>query len=693
MRNFLLFILLSCGTVPALGSHVIGGSLTYKCLGNGQFRFTLVMYRDCVGIPWNQNTVQLQGPVGGILNLIGSEDISPRCSTASQFTCSPVGGAQGTLGTTSKFTYAGVVNLSRLGPAPVNGGYTFYVVFPCCRNILSNMIGSDLGLQVKMFRYTHPVTGQVLTPAQLCDNSPEFMVDPTTALVVNPNDTVRLQNLAVDPDGDLVVHSIDFPVNNFLAPYAYTPPYSSLAPLPAMVGAPVVQPQNNPIHRALGEVVFRPTVSGNFICVTRADGYRNGQLVSQAYRDVSLVILPNSPVFPLPSSNILFNQKPPQVNPAVLKAEGGRSSFEWDFYVGDSIDLLLNAQDLFPTLIGDPSLPSTWQPSEEALQLAIQGSAMSNTNQVSAGCANPPCATISNSLQPSATPSIINFGNGLFMGNGYQFASQGNAKVRWVPSCISLPPRADTVLNLVHSYGFMVRSADRNCVMQGRTDRAMVVRVLSKPLIPGPNFTTLQFDTLNQRYRLQWTSLLDTVNADSVDQRNWTGLLSQQEILAKSVNRRRSSVTAYRVYRSINGGPWQLAGSIPPFNSVFYQDTLRFPTSHDVAYQVRTVSGCHSIELGSQIQRNSFFSTSVDDKKMGEFKLWPNPGQGRYSITTQGTNLPKDLELRDLQGRLLFSWNLTEFEKFDFELVDLPAGVYIIQSQSSEMRLKLVHRP
>lgn len=692
MKNVILLAACLLGYISTEASHVIGGSLSYRCLGNGQFRFTLVMYRDCVGAAWNQNTVQLQGPVNGTLTLVGSEDISPRCSTATAFSCNSSGNPSSLVGTTSKFTYSGILNLLALGPAPANMGYTFRVTLPCCRPNLANSIGADMALQVKMFPYTDPLTGQVLSPAQLCDNSPEFVADPTTVVLHNEADTVRLQNLAVDPDGDAVLHGIDYPLNDFLVPYAYTPPYNINAPLPGMVGPPAVDAANSPIHRKLGEVVFRPLFGGRYVYVVRANGYRNGQLVSQVFRDFTLLIMPTPGNVPLPAL-ILFQQKTPQMEAPIFTAAGGKCSFEWEFYPGDSITLFLGANDLFPALMGDPYTPSTWVPSNEALRYTVQGAALSASNQVAAGCANPPCATISNEVQSTVMPIVMTFGNGQFMGNGYQFGTQGMVGLRWVPGCGNLPPRSDTALDLLHSYGFLLRTADNQCIIEGRSDRAMVISLRTKPLIPGPDFTSIQFDSLNRRYQLQWTSLLDTLNADSVDLKNWTGLLTPQQILAKSVARRRDSFTSFRVYRSINGGPWELAASLPPLNSVIYLDTLRFLSSHNVSYQVRSVSGCNSTELGSQVLSNSFIATSVHDAAMGNFTLSPNPGQARYTLTASGNSLPKTLELRDLQGRTIKVLQPEEEQRLDFDLSELPAGVYLIQSPNGEVRMKLVHRP
>jgi len=39
---------------PAKASHILGGEITYRCLGNGLFEFTIKVYRDCNGIPWTK---------------------------------------------------------------------------------------------------------------------------------------------------------------------------------------------------------------------------------------------------------------------------------------------------------------------------------------------------------------------------------------------------------------------------------------------------------------------------------------------------------------------------------------------------------------------------------------------------------------------------------------------------------------
>ncbi|MEK7253820.1 MAG: hypothetical protein AAB316_03690, partial [Bacteroidota bacterium] len=47
MTRFLLLAFLLFFQTLCFGKHIIGGVLTYECLGNGDYRFTMKMYRDC----------------------------------------------------------------------------------------------------------------------------------------------------------------------------------------------------------------------------------------------------------------------------------------------------------------------------------------------------------------------------------------------------------------------------------------------------------------------------------------------------------------------------------------------------------------------------------------------------------------------------------------------------------------------
>lgn len=341
----LLAVLLSLTHTDIRASHVLGGDISYRCLGNGIFEFTVTVYRDCNpnSAVWNTTSLNLSGPIPGSVALISSTDVSTRCASNTTFSCNPPSTGYGQNGSISRFIYRGNLNLSSLAAAPATG-YTWFVSFPCCRPNLNNTTGFQQALQVKMFPYTNPATGQSLTPAQLCDQSPHFALDPTLVAINNPNDTLHLQYLASDVQPyDSTAYAIDFILSNTLQPYAYNPPYSQMNPLPSLMGPPFVSAANSPIHPNNGEVVLRPTLNGNFAIVVKATSFRHGQRIAEVFRDVSLKIIVNPagappPFIPSPTNALhSFSQRAPIIYSP--RGPAGDSIWNFTYYDEDTIAL------------------------------------------------------------------------------------------------------------------------------------------------------------------------------------------------------------------------------------------------------------------------------------------------------------------------------------------------------------------
>ena len=92
---FLLIWLFSFLNVQA--THMMGGDMSYQCLGNGKYKITAKIYRDCRGIAFNGPDFGVfAGTNGGngcgdyklTITRTGIKDVTPRCSTASS-PCSP----------------------------------------------------------------------------------------------------------------------------------------------------------------------------------------------------------------------------------------------------------------------------------------------------------------------------------------------------------------------------------------------------------------------------------------------------------------------------------------------------------------------------------------------------------------------------------------------------------------------------
>ena len=56
-----LIISFLCAFAPkSYATHIVGGEMTYRCLGNNQYEISLTIFRDCdTGIPWFDNPASI----------------------------------------------------------------------------------------------------------------------------------------------------------------------------------------------------------------------------------------------------------------------------------------------------------------------------------------------------------------------------------------------------------------------------------------------------------------------------------------------------------------------------------------------------------------------------------------------------------------------------------------------------------
>ena len=89
-RLFLLLLLL-VNAQPILATHLMGGEITWQCQGNGNYIFTLKLYRDCNGVavqlPVGLRVHNHPSVVGIPMNLISQTDISPQCNGSGPTMC------------------------------------------------------------------------------------------------------------------------------------------------------------------------------------------------------------------------------------------------------------------------------------------------------------------------------------------------------------------------------------------------------------------------------------------------------------------------------------------------------------------------------------------------------------------------------------------------------------------------------
>lgn len=604
------------GTSQIRAAHILGGEITYRCLGNGMFEFTVVVIRDCgnaLSPGFHNGFITLSGPISAVsLPLVSSVDLSPRCATNLSLNCNPPQNATGAPGSLAKFVFRGNVNLSNLGPTPQQG-YTFSAALPCCRGEInnSNANNGSLAIQVKMFPFIDPSssTRQAFRPSQLCDVSPVFMSDPMPVFVVNPFDTIHYQAMASDSNStDSLVYAIEPPYSSSLVPFAFTAPYSLSRPIPGLLDSTLLPAAYLPIHPNSGELVFRPIIPGSFAFSLKVTAYRSGQKIAEIRRETSFKVIPNPAGSPYPfvpmGAESPFSQRAPVILPPAKQANG-QGSFEVKVYAGDTLNLPHKATDFYPTIAGLVQDPNTWVGVAQQISLAVTGDQLSTQNSTSTGCDLPPCVTLRGAFDapyPQAAqqpPTIQTRGNGLPIGLGYATPIEVGARLVWPTTCQDL---ADSTAAGGYAASREVRLAlhafDENCPIEGYSSRPLSLQLVPPPPPAAP--VLLGITRVNGRNALTWSANIDTLTIDPLDTLNAPQLSLPGDAavaLAKSVARRKRLFAGIRVFKSLQlAGPYVEVAFVTGNQSITWEDTSAQLGSH---YYLQAVSNCMNAVSGS----------------------------------------------------------------------------------------------
>lgn len=297
-RAWLLVILGSMALLPALQArHIIGGVMSYECLGNNRYEFTLRVYRDCNCTMCAQLDAQAE---------IGIYRCNGQGNCEGQSQASPYGSVSVPLSSQSTVEEPNYPCLVPPNVCGEEGIYRFTLDLPassnsyfisyqrCCRNVtINNIINpEDAGA-------TYTIE---LTPLaqQVCNSSPSFDTYPP---IIICNDTpLEYDHSATDPDGDQLVYEFCAPLlggGPDLDPLFYNtcsganpipacpPPYNPVifqapnyGPTTPMGGAPVIT-----IDPTTGLITGTPQFQGQFVVGVCVSEYRDGLLLSRVFRD------------------------------------------------------------------------------------------------------------------------------------------------------------------------------------------------------------------------------------------------------------------------------------------------------------------------------------------------------------------------------------------------------------------------
>ncbi len=279
-NNKLLLLLcyfLQYWATPVSATHIVGGEITYKCLGGNAYEIKLSVYRDCFnGVPQFDDPASL-GIFNAQFEMLDSLllDFSQMDDTLTIYLNNPCLTKPPDI-CVHRTTYTTVVNLP-----PIPGGY-FLVYQRCCRNKLIRNIPlpEDVGITI--------ITEISERTMAECNSSAVYNNWPPLAICVH--EPIDFDHGATDPDGDSLIYRLCTPLSGanpdnpqpqppYPGPYmevTWQPPYS-LTDL--LGGIPLT------IDPLTGFITGIPNTVGNFVVGVCVDEYRDGEIISTTRRD------------------------------------------------------------------------------------------------------------------------------------------------------------------------------------------------------------------------------------------------------------------------------------------------------------------------------------------------------------------------------------------------------------------------
>lgn len=279
---YVYLLILGCIPLNVSATHMVGGEINYRCLGNDRYEITVTVFRDCdTGVPWFDNPASI-GVFDNNDSLIYDLRLSLRnndtldlnltdpCLVAPPNVC---------IHTT---TYIDTVTLPFLA-----GGYQ--VVYQrCCRNqdIVNIVAPTSTGAT-----YSSYISEQALLT---CNSSARFIEWPPVYICAGV--PIVYDHSALDPDGDSIVYELCTPFTGASPSQSMpqppnNPPYNSVTwQLPYSIDNMLGGPDSLKIDAITGKLTGTPDIIGVFVVGVCAKEYRNGVLISTTRRDFQYVV-------------------------------------------------------------------------------------------------------------------------------------------------------------------------------------------------------------------------------------------------------------------------------------------------------------------------------------------------------------------------------------------------------------------
>ncbi|HMQ75995.1 MAG TPA: gliding motility-associated C-terminal domain-containing protein [Flavobacteriales bacterium] len=333
----------------AKATHVSGGEIIYECLGNGEYAFTMIIYRDCAGTTLGTSyDLDLQSPCGNQTVTVTQQsftEVSQLCPNELQnSTCN-----NGTLPGLEEYIFTGIATVPPCDFWTVSWSL-------CCRN------DAIVNLQQpgNVDGYIETTFNNADYP---CEDSPVFTSAPIPYVCLNQ--PVLYSYGVYDPDGDSLSYALHPALDAGGTLIGYVFPYTANEPITGITLDPVT-----------GLLTFTPNSVGNFVVVVEVTQYdEDGNVIGTVMRDMQFVVIPCT------------NQAP---DPAYCISNFSGTAVQVSC---TEIELCESDNFCFDVVIGDPDLGDTLVV-ESNVQQNLPGSTISWTGT------NPVTVTVCWTAQP-----------------------------------------------------------------------------------------------------------------------------------------------------------------------------------------------------------------------------------------------------------------------------------------------------
>ena len=432
-------------------NHIVGGNLTWSCLGTGEYIFQVRLTIDCnanVGQPGVNQIMVWNHPTISTINVtyVSETDISPSCNAVSG-SPSPLTCNTPLPGTLKEFLYQSAP-ITITGVPPAQGFHFTYSNFSRGNAIdnIQNPTSTGITLHASMYAYNG------LDASPCFDSSPDFLTGPINTVCQGNSFDFSLG--ATDIDGDSLVYSLTDPLNDDLVT-TYNPPvepslipwsagYSSSNPLPGSSQNP-----NNlgpTIDSQTGLLSFEIHTLGYYLMAVKVESYRCGEKISVVNQEMVVNVM-----------NCSF------ANTSPIITINGITGNSITVNAGDIVNFTITAAD--GGLLQDGSTQN--------MTLFASGDMFgSGFNSNSSGCERPPCAVITGGIPQSGTGNL-------------------NADFFWQTSCDHV---AFNCNEPKHTYYFNFSVTDDVCEVPMSSSSIVEVNVLNLPPTDEPELRCLSVD-------------------------------------------------------------------------------------------------------------------------------------------------------------------------------------------------------